>query len=102
MTPLPSKITIGHKYGPAMQIETKEEADEYFEACVQHCMSFGKSREDATNIERQNIGYFAGYQDGKTRDRVYSLFGTAHPIFGRTTPTPEAAMEAGRTAATAP
>ena len=38
---LPEKLTIGDKYDPAMKIEDQAEADEYFEACVQHQMRFG-------------------------------------------------------------
>jgi hypothetical protein len=32
-------ITIGEKYGPAMEIKAQAEADAYFEQCVEHCMS---------------------------------------------------------------
>ena len=79
---LPKEITIGKKYEPAMEITEQSEADEYFEACVQHCMSFGKSREEAEIIERQNLGYFAGYYNAETRGRVEKLFSCTHPIFG--------------------
>jgi len=75
-------ITIGKKYGKAMNITNSDEASIYFEECVQHTMSFGKSREDAEKIERENIGYYAGYYDQETIKRVNSLYGAAHPIFG--------------------
>ena len=79
---LPFKITIGDKYGPAMEIDTQEEADRYFERCVQHTMSHGKNRADAGKIERQSLGYYAGYYDEDTRQRVERLFSCAHPVFG--------------------
>jgi hypothetical protein len=65
------KITYGEKYGPAMQVQTKEEAAAYFEECVEHTM------------EWQPIGYYAGYYDKETYDRVMELFDTNHPIFGK-------------------
>ena len=75
-------ITIGEKYGKAMEIRTQSEADAYFEECVQHNMSFGNSRVESEKIERSNIGYYAGYYDSETQARVNRLFGTRHPVFG--------------------
>ena len=92
-------ITIGEKYGPAMEMASQEEADAYFEKCVQHTMLFGKSREEAESVERQNLSYYAGYYDNQTRRRVEKLFRCAHPVFGpiggTNGPTPEEAFEAG-------
>ena len=98
MDELPRFITIGDKYGPAMKIATSKEAAEYFELCVRHTMTFGKSREEAVNIERQNLGYYAGYYDDETRRRVELLFECAHPIFGAIAngkPTPAEALLKG-------
>ncbi|MEE9568330.1 MAG: hypothetical protein V3W37_03000 [Candidatus Binatia bacterium] len=95
--------TIREKYGPAMEIMEQVAADEYFEVCVQDCMGFGKTREEAESIERQNLGYFAGYYDNDTRTRIEQLFRCSHPIFGKArkgTPTAEEALEAGKTLAT--
>ena len=96
-------ITIGEKYGPAMKITDQAEADAYFEQCVQHNMAHGKDREAAEKIERNNLGYFAGYYDHETRERVERLFRCAHPIFGSVSangaPTPEQALQAGKAAA---
>jgi hypothetical protein len=79
------KITYGEKYGPAMQVQTKEEAAAYFEECVEHTMEWQPdiTREEAESIEKQNIGYYAGYYDKETYDRVMELFDTNHPIFGK-------------------
>jgi len=74
-------ISIGEKYIPAMELTTQEDADAYFEKCVQHSMSFGKSRDEAEAIERSNLGYFAGYYSHETRERVERLFRCEHPIF---------------------
>ena len=80
---LPDKITYGEKYGPAMKIKDRAEAAAYFEACVQHTMRMRPcGREEAESIERQNLGYWAGYYDSGTRSRVERLFMCEHPIFG--------------------
>ena len=96
-------ITMGDKYGPAMEIEDAEEAARYFEECVQHSMQCGCSREKAEEIERANLGYFAGYYSHETRERVERMFSCAHPVFGKIAengaPTPEQAFRAGLKAA---
>lgn len=78
---MPRQITIGDKYGPAMLISDQAHADAYFEECVSHTMSFGKSREEAEKIEKANLGYFAGYYSRETRGRVERLFRCAHPAW---------------------
>lgn len=99
MTEIVRMATFGEKYNPAMKITGQDKADAYFEDCVQHTMSFEKTREEAIEIEKANFGYWAGYYDHETRLRVEQLFRCAHPIFGPAkdgTPTPEEAFEAGR------
>lgn len=97
---MPKVITIGDKYGPAMEITEQAEADAYFERCVEHSMLFGKSRTEAEALERHNLGYYAGYYDGATRERVERLYRCSHPIFGavatRGHPTAEEAFTIGR------
>lgn len=92
-------VTIGEKYGPAMEIADQAEADEYFERCVQHSMAFGYDRERAEEVERANLGYFAGYYNPETRARVERLFRCSHPVFGSIAengaPTPEEALAKG-------
>lgn len=99
---LPRNMTIGDKYRPAMIITEQDKADEYFEACVQHCMRDGKARSEAEDIERQSLGYFAGYYDAETRERVERLFHCAHPVFGSIArdgqPTAQEALDAGKNA----
>jgi hypothetical protein len=96
---IPEHVTIGKKYGPAMEITDAAEAAEYFEACVVHNMRFGSTREEAEKTERANLGYYAGYYDDATAQRVLALFGAAHPIFGAVRPTAEEAFAAGMRAA---
>lgn len=98
---LPDKITIGEKYDPAMKITDQFEANAYFEDCVEHTMRVAEmSREEAEQVERTNLGYYAGYYDNATRERVERLFRCAHPMFGaiaeKGPPTPEEAFEMGR------
>lgn len=66
------RMTIGQKYGPAMEITNQTEADRYFEECVQHTMSsHGKSRDEAERIEKANLGYYAGYYDDERIFRAH-------------------------------
>lgn len=98
-TPMPADITIGDKYTPAMAITEQAAADGYFARCVAHAMTFGTTREEAEQIECDNLGYFAGYYDHDTRARVERLFRCAHPIFGaiaeKGAPAPEDALRLG-------
>lgn len=100
MKTIPDNTTIREAYEPAMKITATREADVYFEALVQSCMTHGKSRKRAEYIERSNLAYYAGYYDNDTRERVERLFNCAHPVFGPIAkygaPTPEDAFEAGR------
>lgn len=50
---------------------------------------------------RYDIGYFAGYYDHATADRIYEMYDTEHPIFKRTHPTPAVAFRTGFELATA-
>lgn len=100
MTELPHNITIGEKYGPAMEITDANEAKAYFEKCVRHCMTHGATREKAELIERENLGYYAGYYSNGTRRQVEKLFGCEHPYFGKIAeqgpPSPEVAFAMGK------
>ncbi len=91
-----------------MEITDQAAAEAYFEECVQHNMIYGvkkHARSEAEKIERANLGYYAGYYDSETRERVERLFKCSHPIFGSISkngsPTVEEAFEAGKRMATA-
>jgi hypothetical protein len=59
----------------------------------------GMSVEDAEALARTNLGYWAGYRDTATRERVERLFRCEHPVFGkiaeRGPPTAEEAFRLG-------
>lgn len=81
------KITMGEKYGPAMEMNEEAPARAYFEELVEHTMRVLKvGRPEAERTERSNLGYYAGYYDEETRQRVERLFRCAHPVFGKVTP----------------
>jgi len=99
--PFANQISFAQKYGPAMAIKNQADADAYFERCVEHMMrAGGYTRTAAEEIERVNLGYYAGYHDKETRLRVETLFKCAHPVFGKIAelgePTPEEAFKLGQ------
>ena len=77
-------MTIGEKYDPPMEITDQQEADRYLEELVTETMKNGWSRGEATRIERENLGYWAGYYTLETRTRVEKLFGAFHPLLPAT------------------
>lgn len=102
--PMPLKVSIGDKYSPAMKIEAQAEADAYFAQCVEHNMRCQESegskpsRIRAEEVERQNLGYYAGYYSHETRQRVERLFRCSHPVFGKASahvPTIKECFDAG-------
>ena len=50
----------------------------------------------------ENIGYLTGYFDPETMKRTQRLFRVAHPIFGKSLPTPEEASKKGMEMGRAP
>src|SRR5690242_6620002 len=78
--------TTGDRYRPAMTMSAKR-APFYFERLVEWQMAKGGyGREEAEQIERSNLAYFAGYYDAATSKHVLKVFGAAHPVFGETRP----------------
>jgi hypothetical protein len=94
-------VTIGEKYGPAMQITDQAEADCFFGKLVAQWLLDNPqaTRAEAERAERANIGYYAGYCSDATRGRVEKLFKAEHPIFGHSRPTAREAYAAGIVAA---
>jgi hypothetical protein len=84
-----------------MRISDRGDAEQYFAELVRiHLLDApGHSRERAEEVQRVNLGYYAGYYDHETRARVERLFDCAHPVFGaiadKGPPTPEEAFQAG-------
>ena len=69
-------LTYGESLSSAMRITDQEIADEYLKDYVKYIMKNmdEPNYEEALNIAKSNIGYFAGYYDNKTRERVEDLF----------------------------
>lgn len=90
-------LTYGDILGPAMEAQTVEEAADFFRAYVAYILRFhSESQARAEYVVRTNIGYWTGYCDGATAERVLRLYDVSHPIFGRSKPTMEQALEAGK------
>ena len=91
-------LTAGQLFDLAVSM-TPEEAPEFAAAYTaeirekQQC-----SQEEAERIMSSNLGYFAGYYDAEVGEKIYQLYGAAHPVFGRSTPTPQQAFEMGQKA----
>ena len=84
---LKKKMTNGQLYGPAMCVKDQAAADEYFEALVERRVKFfNMERKDAEELEKMNIGYFAGCCKNETALRVFRLFNCTHPVFGEKYP----------------
>ncbi len=91
------ELTFGQILHPAMNVTDAFEAAQYKGEYIAYIMiKQNKSYEEAERIANSNLGYFAGYYDEETMQRVNRLFRTVHPIFGTKTPTPEEAFEMGR------
>ena len=80
-------LTYGDCLNPAMKITEQDDADQYFVSYVAYIQQWleRESRADdmmAEDIAKINLGYFAGYYDSETRERVERLFRCKHPIFG--------------------
>ena len=76
--------TIGDLLDAACTVRTRDEGQEFMRLYRAEC-----------KYADENIGYLSGYCDRKTMARIQDLCGVSHPIFGRSTPTPEEAFEAG-------
>lgn len=95
-----ARMTIKELYEPAMEIKDQEKADSYFDFLVQMLLVWEpQPRVQAESIVRSNLGYYAGYYDDVTRERVERLYKCSHPILGAIAETgeisPEQAFELG-------
>ncbi len=81
--------TIGEIYDPAMAVQSEEEAEAYLQRIIRYMQreTTEMPESDARQIALKNIGYWTGYYDHATADRVMALYHTAHPIFGTSHPT---------------
>ena len=71
-------------YHRATEATTQDEADQMLELCVQACEGAGHARQDAEQIARDHLGFFAAsYCDAAARERVYRLYRTENPVARR-------------------
>lgn len=83
-----AKLTYGECLKPAMEITDESDAQKYladYVAFIQKSLDKEPNPNglSATQIAGSNLGYYAGYYDNETRERVERLFGCSHPIFGK-------------------
>jgi hypothetical protein len=91
MMTMPEIIKLALKDG------TKEGAADLVTQQVGEMMLvLGYTPEDARARVLTNIGYYTGYLDHETADKIMDLFETEHPVFGRTHPTPQEAFRLGK------
>ena len=77
--------TVGEIGDALCALESRDEAQEFMKAY------------QSVNVHAyQNVGYISGYYDSVTMARIQDWCDTAHPIFGRTSPTPDEAFALGR------
>jgi hypothetical protein len=77
--------TIGKLTDAIARLASREEAQEFIAAYRAH-----------TPHADSNAGYVTGYLAPDEGQRLREWMGAAHPIFGMTSPTPEAAFEGGK------
>lgn len=70
-------------YSEVCSAKTKAEMQEKFAELLRKCAKqFGGTIYSHAEMQRSNVGYFAGYYGDETRQRVAEWLGADHPIFG--------------------
>jgi hypothetical protein len=87
--------TIRAVYDQIIKAMTQTEADEQLAGLIRLMVKEGKSPRQAKKIAKKNIGYWAGYYDEETARRIWRLFRTEHPVFGKRWPGPREAFQLG-------
>lgn len=93
--------TIRQVFDEALACETKEQADQWLGAEIErHRVEFNQTPSEARSVILKNLGYYAGYYDDATAQKIYRLYGANHPIVGghdyHKTVTPEQAVDIGK------
>lgn len=93
-------MTIKEVYENAMRVQTEEEAADIFASLIRFYRESGEiPQADIVASLKSNLGYFAGYYDNATRERVERLYKCEHPFFGaiaiKGPPTEEEALRIG-------
>lgn len=101
-------LTYGECLRPAMSITDQEDADQYLKDYISYQQRWLDKEPRINTITAEqmckiNLGYYAGYYNNETRERVERLFCCTHPIFGgiknNGSPSAEEALAAGKSAA---
>lgn len=94
-----SSSTYGDLYDPAMEVQTKEEADAYFKKLQDLQSKNGVHPEISEKILKVNLAYWAAYGSEEQRERIERLYECEHPYFGKISengrPTTAEAFELG-------
>ena len=99
-----NRLTVGEALNPITEITDEADAAQYLESYIHFientCNKAGSPGFNPRETALANIGYYAGYFDKETADRIYALFHTTHPVFGSTFPSAEEAIAMGKRFAT--
>jgi hypothetical protein len=78
------------------EINTREKASALVEQeAAEMAELYSKPLEEMRKVLLSNIGYATGYLTHAQADRIFELFDTEHPYFGRSHPSPEDALRMG-------
>lgn len=71
----------------AIAITDPKDAKQYLKAYIDFIQADidrnpTRKGDNAENIAKGNIGYYAGYYDNEVRARIEQLYSCAHPVFG--------------------
>lgn len=77
--------TMGELAEAMKTVTTKEEGQEFMKL----------ARAENPEHADHNIGYITGYFSHQDAERLRDLLDVSHPIFGKKSPTPEEALQAG-------
>ena len=81
-------LTYAECLDSAMKITDPEDAKQYLAEYIKHIeknqelQPNDSEKSSAESIAKANLGYYAGYYDNYTRERVERLFCCSHPVFG--------------------
>lgn len=90
-----SVLTFAECLGPAMGITDPEDAKQYLKGYVTYLNNNSAWTMEESNavlmgnftsseeMAKRSLGYYAGYYDNETRERVEKLFDCEHPMFGK-------------------
>ena len=60
---------------------TRDQFIDAYATCILYANESVTNYEDALKIAKSNLGYFAGYFNSTTYERVNKTYGAIHPVF---------------------